>query len=275
MTIPTIDTGYKPEFGLGALYQGFNAANSDQASELELIKQFLANQREQQMQPIDVSQAQQNLTAGQYKTTPEYQTGMRDIISGQGMSNLAAGQTAAGLQPFVQKAEQAQLENAFGQQQNLAKIQEIDNALNDTEATFQPGVRDKLLAARISLINRFKETPEFAQKRELKETGTDSAEYIAELRAAAARRAAEDKANAAPKPFTMSQMEALYRDRLAKDPNDAEAKQFLAEYERFKQTTQPGMGNVTIDPITKKLTTIGGNLGSGPITQKPDPLGIR
>ena len=38
---------------------------------------------------------------------------------------------------------------------------------------------------------------------------------------------------------------------------------------------QPGMGNVTIDPITKKLTTIGGNLGSGPITQKPDPLGIR
>ena len=275
MPISQIDTGYKPEFGLGALYQGFNAANSDQASELELIKQFLANQREQQMQPIDVSQAQQNLTAGQYKTTPEYQTGMRDTISGQGMSNLAAGQTAAGLQPFKQRAEQLQLENAFGQQQNLAKIQEIDNALNDTEATFQPGVRDKLLAARISLINRFKETPEFAQKRELKETGTDSAEYIAELRAAAARKAAEDKANAPPKPLTMSQMEALYRDRLAKDPNDAEAKQFLAEYERFKQTTQPGMGNVTIDPVTKKLTTIGGNLGSGPITQKPDPLGIR
>lgn len=191
MPISQIDTGYKPEFGLGALYQGFNAANSDQASELELIKQFLANQREQQMQPIDVSQAQQNLDAGRYKTTPEYQTGMRDTISGQGMSNLAAGQTAAGLQPFKQKAEQLQLENAFGQQQNLAKIQEIDNALNDTEATFQPGVRDKLLAARTSLINRFKETPEFAQKRELKETGTDSAEYIAELRAAYAR----EKAN--------------------------------------------------------------------------------
>ena len=136
-------------------------------------------------------------------------------------------------------------------------------------------MRDKLLAARISLINRFKETPEFAQKRELKETGTDSAEYIAELRAAAARRAAEDKANAPPKPLTMSQMEALYRDRLAKDPNDAEAKQFLIEYERFKQSTQPGMGAVTIDPTTKKLTTVGGNLGSGHATQKPDPLGIR
>lgn len=275
MPISQIDTGYKSEFGLGALYQGFNAANSDQASELELIKQFLANQREQQMQPIDVAQAQQNLDAGKYKITPEYQTGMRDTISGQGMSNLAAGQTAAGLQPFKQKAEQAQLENEFGKQQNLARIQEIDNALNDVNATFQPGVREQLQNARTNLINRFKETPEFAQKRELKETGTDSAEYIAELRAAAARQAAAEKAATAPKPLTMSQMEALYRDRLAKDPNDAEAKQFLAEYERFKQTTQPGMGNVTIDPVTKKLTTIGGNLGSGPATQKPDPLGIR
>lgn len=195
MAINQIETGYKPEFGLGAMWAGENAANAEMANQLDFIKQFLANQREQQMQPIDVSQAQQNLTAGKYKTTPEYQTGMRDIISGQGMSNLAAGQTAAGLQPFKQKAEQAQLENELGKQQNLAKIQEIDNALNDVEATFQPGVRDKLLAARTSLINRFKETPEFAQKRELKETDTDSAEYRAELRAAAAR----EKANAGGK----------------------------------------------------------------------------
>lgn len=275
MAIPTIDTGYKPEFGLGALYQGYNAANADQSAELELIKQFLANQREQQMQPIDVAQAQQTLDSGKYKTTPEYQTGMRDTISGQGMSNLAAGQTAAGLQPFKQKAEQAQLENELGKQQNLSRIQEIDNALNDVNATFQPGVREQLQNARTNLINRFKETPEFAQKRELKETGTDSAEYIAELRAEMARRAAAEKAAAAPKPLTMSQMEALYRDRLAKDPNDAEAKQFLNEYERFKQTTQPGMGAVTISPETKKLTTVGGNLGNGSTQQKPDPLGIR
>jgi hypothetical protein len=52
MALPTIDTGYKPEFGLGAVYQGFNAANAEQGAELELIKQFLANQREQQMQPF-------------------------------------------------------------------------------------------------------------------------------------------------------------------------------------------------------------------------------
>lgn len=58
MALPTIDTGYKPEFGLGAVYQGFNAAHADMSAEEELIKQFLANQREQQMQPLDVTKAQ-------------------------------------------------------------------------------------------------------------------------------------------------------------------------------------------------------------------------
>lgn len=60
MTLPTIDTGYKPEFGLGAVYQGFNAAHADMSAEEELVKQFLANQREQQMQPLDIRKA--NLT---------------------------------------------------------------------------------------------------------------------------------------------------------------------------------------------------------------------
>ena len=52
-----IETGYKPEFGLGAVYQGFNAANADMSAQEELIKQFLANQREQQMQPLDIDKA--------------------------------------------------------------------------------------------------------------------------------------------------------------------------------------------------------------------------
>lgn len=60
MALPMIETGYKPEFGLGAVYQGFNAANADMSAEEELVKQFLANQREQQMQPLDMKKA--NLT---------------------------------------------------------------------------------------------------------------------------------------------------------------------------------------------------------------------
>ena len=58
MPITPIETGYKPEFALGALYQGINAANAEQASQEDLIKQFLANQREQQMQPLDIQAAQ-------------------------------------------------------------------------------------------------------------------------------------------------------------------------------------------------------------------------
>ena len=58
MALPMIETGYKPEFGLGAVYQGFNAANADNSAELEIIKQFLANQREQAMQPLDITKAQ-------------------------------------------------------------------------------------------------------------------------------------------------------------------------------------------------------------------------
>ena len=60
MALPMIETGYKPEFGLGAVYQGFNAANADMSAEEELVKQFLANQRERQMQPLDIRKA--NLT---------------------------------------------------------------------------------------------------------------------------------------------------------------------------------------------------------------------
>jgi len=68
MAFAQIDTGYKPEFSLGALYQGFNAGNADQMAQEELIKQFLANQREQQMQPTDVEQNKQNLLASMYKS---------------------------------------------------------------------------------------------------------------------------------------------------------------------------------------------------------------
>ena len=122
MALPQIETGYKPEFGLGALYQGFNAANADQSAQEEIIKQFLANQQSQVMNPLDVQRKMQEIAADRYKESPEYQTGMRDTISGQGMSNLAAGQTAAGLQPFKQKAGQAELEAQAGEQELTGRL---------------------------------------------------------------------------------------------------------------------------------------------------------
>lgn len=111
MGFQNIETGYKPEFGLGAVFAGINAGNNDQMAQLEILKQFLANQHAQNQNPIDEAQAQQTLDAGRYKTTPEYQTGMRDTISGQGMSNMAAGTTARNLQQFKERAQQAEYES--------------------------------------------------------------------------------------------------------------------------------------------------------------------
>lgn len=193
--LPEISTGYKPEFGLGALYQGFNAGNADQMAQEDLIKQFLANQRSLQMNPLEAAQAQQTLDSGQYKISPEYQTGMRDMISGQGMSNLAAGQTAAGLQPFKQRSEEAKLKTEYNTQDMLGQIGQLDQQLG-TEPN--PLTRMAMTRERDRLTNALKMTPEFKQKQELTETKTDSAEYIAELRAELARLAAEAKASSKP-----------------------------------------------------------------------------
>lgn len=269
MALPMIETGYKPEFGLGAVYQGFNAGNADMSAQEELIKQFLANQRERQMQPIDVQQQQQNLDAGQYKTSPEYQVGMRDTISGQGMSNLAAGQTATALQPFKERTGRAELQTQFNQQDMLGQIGQMDQMLGVEQ---NPLTRMGLMKERERLAQALKITPEFLQKRELKETGTDSAEYIAELRAQQARQLAELKAaNTSQKPMTLSQMDAHYRDRLAKDPNDAEATDYLTKRLADIQAGSASMGDITLDPVTKKLVTKRTNVGGAAPQQSAKP----
>lgn len=269
MALPMIETGYKPEFGLGAVYQGFNAGNADMSAQEELIKQFLANQRERQMQPIDVQQQQQNLDAGQYKTSPEYQVGMRDTISGQGMSNLAAGQTATALQPFKERTGRAELQTQFNQQDMLGQIGQMDQMLGVEQ---NPLTRMGLMKERERLAQALKITPEFLQKRELKETGTDSAEYIAELRAQQARQLADLKAaNAQQKPMSLSQMDAHYRDRLAKDPNDAEATDYLTKRLADIQSGSASMGDITLDPVTKKLVTKRTNVGGAAPQQSAKP----
>lgn len=163
--LPSIDTGYKPEFALGALYQGFNAGNADQSAQQEIIKQYLANQREESMQPIDVAQGNQNLLAGMYKTDPRYQEGMTSMIEGQGLSNLTAGQNAQALQQFKQAAERARMtketssDNLFSQlfgkvqrqhDQSLPEKEREAAAqgafiLNDTLAQIDPEFRRKQL----------------------------------------------------------------------------------------------------------------------------------
>lgn len=263
-----ISTGYKPEFALGALYQGMNAANQNMSAEEELIKQFLANQRELQTQPIDIAQKQQNLESEAYKTSPEYQTGMRNTIFGQGKSNLAAGENAELLRPFRERAERRKLETDFQANDMQNQIYQIDQKLGD--ANIHPQERSALVQERARLSEALMSSPDFLGRMKLKEMGGEISAYLAELRAQAEAEKARVKAEAPPKPLTMSQAEAQMRQRLAQNPNDQEALQFLSEYERFKQSTAPAMADVTFNPENKQLETKRGVL-SGRSQTKQEP----
>ena len=180
MALPMIETGYKPEFGLGAMYQGFNAANADQSAELELVKQFLANQHAQVQNPLDEQITAQNLLANHYKTDPRYQTGMTDMIEGQGYSNLAAGQTARGLQPFKQSAGQAELQTEESKNRLFGNMyrgveRQSDQSLpdNQREAAAQGSM---ILADTLSEVD-----PKFMQQKKLLGMKTDSAMDLKEM----------------------------------------------------------------------------------------------
>lgn len=280
MAISKIDTGYQPEFALGALYQGENAAASQMDNQLNFIKQFLANQKAQELNPLEVQQAQQNLDSTAYKTTPEYQTGMRDTIYGQGMSNLAAGQTQSALQPFKQKLGKAEATNAINIQDKLNQLNQLNDLIQVEQNPLQ---RMAQLKARNDLMGMLKETPEFAQKRELKETGTESQEYIAELRAAAARKLAMDKAAQTSVKPPKTGEEALVRywqQELA--AGNITQQQYEQEVSSIfnRRTEKPVQSGVTgvVDPSGNIQLENKPNVA--PYTpraneKKPDPLGIR
>ena len=75
MGIENISTGYKPEFALGALYHGFNAANADEASQLELIKNYLANQKAQMELPTAALEGSRSLLMGTPENVTAYAQG--------------------------------------------------------------------------------------------------------------------------------------------------------------------------------------------------------
>lgn len=93
--MPEISTGYKPNYALGALYQGFNAADADEASLQNIMHQFLQNQREQQQEPLDrlikMWQARESLGKLQ---DPEYLKSMLEGYKGQMNSQIASGKEA-------------------------------------------------------------------------------------------------------------------------------------------------------------------------------------
>ena len=132
-----IQTGYTPEFSLGAFFAGENAANTEAANEEELIKSFLANQRERQMQPIDVEKAQLGLDPARYESQlaqaksrdPKYiQEQLRGQI-GQMQTQAAAGEKAKTLLPFSINAERGTLENTAEDNSLMQQFKQIDGLI--------------------------------------------------------------------------------------------------------------------------------------------------
>ena len=87
-----ISTGYQPEFGLGALYQGFNAANADRLNEEEVLKHFLQNQKDIREAPLNQIIKQWEAKQAEGKMgDPEYLAKMMEGYKGHMNSQIAAG----------------------------------------------------------------------------------------------------------------------------------------------------------------------------------------
>lgn len=113
MAITQRETGWKPEFGLGAYIAGENAADADFSNQEELVKQFLANQREQQMQPLDLDVRRQEAQLARSKMNdPEYTKWLLEMTKGQGKSMGAAGDLAQATSPLRINNEKQNLETS-------------------------------------------------------------------------------------------------------------------------------------------------------------------
>lgn len=110
MALNEISTGYKPEFALGGLYQGINAANAQSQNNEELARMFLANQREQQMQPMDVNiKRYDEALANAKRKSPDYIPAQLSGQIGQMQTQEAAGKTASAT--WSNRADATNVEN--------------------------------------------------------------------------------------------------------------------------------------------------------------------
>ena len=118
-----INTGYTPEFGLGAFFAGQNAANTQAANEEELARLFLANRREQAMQPLDIQRKQLEMPGYEYeaalakakRSDPNYISKVLQGYIGQMDSQIAAGRGAMATEPSKTAAAIQQNKNTLSE----------------------------------------------------------------------------------------------------------------------------------------------------------------
>lgn len=181
MALTNINTGYTPEFALGAMYAGENAATNRMGNQLEIIKNFLANQREQQMQPLDVTKAQltnegmasENLVKvfqgaqAQKQNTPEMLQAFADSTKAGYNKNIRQDEVDALMQPFKKQMApiqgQTMVDDATSDKQLASERQRIMSLPDGPERRAAAEQYSKNVATRGY-------TPEFWGKNEVENT---------------------------------------------------------------------------------------------------------
>jgi hypothetical protein len=124
-----MDTGYKQDGLLGALYGGYNNANVETANELEMVRNFLANQREQQAQPVDQMIKELQGQQAKVQNTPEMLRSFVDAAKGRQQSDTARGAFDTFILPTKQKAEKERGIQQFNDASQANQITEIENKI--------------------------------------------------------------------------------------------------------------------------------------------------
>lgn len=272
----TIDTGYKPEFGLGAYFAGQNAANAADLNQEELIRNFLANQqakqtydKDTQMNPLLIAEQRNKNTIGDYEAalatakneSPTYKNMLLKGTEGQMQSQITASEKGKALAPFQIAAEQAAAETDKNRQGVLWTMQNLDKQLAagggiDKDGLllkpFSPTERAMVQAQRDMLTNQLKNTPEFAGKKELSDDKIEAQLEAMRLRMQGQLDAAESKAKAASEKFMsdkqlMAQQLKTYFDPTSTPEQKATAQAILTRMQADKIEQNAALTNPQID----------------------------
>lgn len=245
-----INTGYTPEFGLGAYFSGENAADIEASNRAEQIRSLLDQMKAQQTykqteltNPLEIMRMKNANDISAYDAAyaqkklndPNYMDANIQGQIGQMQTQAAAGKTATALQPFKQKAEQSQLDNQKNTEDTLWTIKDIDNKLSAGGATdengnvvkFTPMQQMFMKNKRDQLTEQLKSTPEFAGKKELSDDKLESALALAELRAKAQVDAADLRAQASKKEAKYNEI-LMQQMQIVADPNSTPEQKAVA-----------------------------------------------
>ena len=159
-----IDTGYKPEFALGALYAGENAAYNTAMQDEEILQKFLANQREQTMLPLDRDIKTFEAAKANAQNTPELLKAFTESTKAGYNKNIREDEIGNILHPFrkQQAPLQGQRDLDYAQvDAEIAKMQDyLRSGISDNGLPLSPELRDDLNIRLNELTARRGNTPE-------------------------------------------------------------------------------------------------------------------